>query len=42
MPDLDARRARLRAARLYLICDLRPGGRSLADVRLDMRFIDAP
>jgi thiamine-phosphate pyrophosphorylase len=30
--DLDARRARLREARLYLVCDLRPGGRPLADV----------
>ncbi len=27
-----ARRARLAAARLYLICDSRPGGRELADV----------
>ena len=32
MSDLDARRARLRDARLYLICDLRPGGRALEDV----------
>lgn len=32
MPALDDRRARLRAARLYLVCDLRPGGRPLADV----------
>ncbi|MDP2712871.1 MAG: thiamine phosphate synthase [Solirubrobacteraceae bacterium] len=32
MPDLDERRARLRDARLYLVCDLRPGGRPLADV----------
>jgi len=32
MPVLDDRRARLRAARLYLVCDLRPGGRALADV----------
>ncbi len=32
MPDLDARRARLQDARLYLVCDLRPGGRALADV----------
>ncbi|MFP5361493.1 MAG: thiamine phosphate synthase [Thermoleophilia bacterium] len=32
MNDLDTRRARLREARLYLICDLRPGGRDLADV----------
>ncbi len=32
MPDLRARRARLRDARLYLVCDLRPGGRTLADV----------
>jgi len=32
MSDLDDRRARLRDARLYLICDLRPGGRSLEDV----------
>ena len=32
MSDLDARRTRLRSARLYLICDLRPGGRSLEGV----------
>jgi len=35
MPEhsvLDDRRARLQAARLYLVCDLRPGGRELADV----------
>jgi len=32
MPVLDDRRARLRTARLYLVCDLRPGGRPLADV----------
>ena len=32
MFDLDARRTRLRDARLYLVCDLRPGGRSLEDV----------
>lgn len=32
MNDLDTRRARLREARLYLVCDLRPGGRDLADV----------
>ena len=32
MPDLDDRRARLAAARLYLVCDRRPGGRALADV----------
>jgi len=30
--DLDARRARLQEARLYLVCDLRPGGRALEDV----------
>jgi thiamine-phosphate pyrophosphorylase len=30
--DLDDRRARLRDARLYLVCDLRPGGRALDDV----------
>ncbi len=29
---LDDRRARLSEARLYLVCDLRPGGRELADV----------
>ena len=29
---LDDRRARLRDARLYLVCDRRPGGRALADV----------
>jgi thiamine-phosphate pyrophosphorylase len=32
MPDLAERRARLQDARLYLVCDLRPGGRELADV----------
>ncbi|MGH2942412.1 MAG: thiamine phosphate synthase, partial [Solirubrobacteraceae bacterium] len=32
MPDLDDRRARLHDARLYLVCDLRPGGRALAEV----------
>jgi thiamine-phosphate pyrophosphorylase len=32
MPDLDDRRARVRDARLYLVCDLHPGGRDLADV----------
>lgn len=32
MPVLDDRRARLRDARLYLVCDLCPGGRELADV----------
>lgn len=32
MPVLDDRRARLDDARLYLVCDLRPGGRALADV----------
>lgn len=32
MPVLDDRRARLRDARLYLVCDLRPGARPLADV----------
>ena len=32
MPALDDRRTRLRDARLYLVCDLRPGGRPLADV----------
>jgi thiamine-phosphate pyrophosphorylase len=32
MPVLDDRRARIHAARLYLVCDLRPGGRALADV----------
>lgn len=32
MPVLDDRRTRLRDARLYLVCDLRPGGRALADV----------
>jgi thiamine-phosphate pyrophosphorylase len=30
--QLAARRARLDAARLYLVCDSRPGGRALADV----------
>jgi len=32
MTDLDDRRARLQDARLYLVCDLRPGGRALEDV----------
>jgi len=32
MPVLDDRRARLRDARLYLVCDTAPGGRALADV----------
>lgn len=32
MTDLGDRRARLRDARLYLVCDLRPAGRMLADV----------
>lgn len=32
MPVLDDRRARLRDARLYLVCDLRPGGRGLDHV----------
>jgi thiamine-phosphate pyrophosphorylase len=32
MTVLDDRRARLHDARLYLVCDLRPGGRALADV----------
>ena len=32
VPVLDDRRARIHAARLYLVCDLRPGGRALADV----------
>jgi thiamine-phosphate pyrophosphorylase len=32
MPTLADRRARLQDARLYLVCDLRPGGRELADV----------
>ena len=32
MPVLDDRRARIHDARLYLVCDLRPGGRALADV----------
>lgn len=32
MSDLAARRARLQDARLYLVCSLRPGGRSLANV----------
>jgi thiamine-phosphate pyrophosphorylase len=32
MPNLQERRTRLQAARLYLICDLHPGGRDLADV----------
>jgi thiamine-phosphate pyrophosphorylase len=30
--DLSERRARLTAARLYLVCDATPGGRPLADV----------
>jgi thiamine-phosphate pyrophosphorylase len=32
MPDLHERRTRLQDARLYLVCDLRPGGRDLAEV----------
>ncbi len=32
MTVLDDRRARLHDARLYLVCDVRPGGRELADV----------
>jgi thiamine-phosphate pyrophosphorylase len=32
VPVLDERRARIHDARLYLVCDLRPGGRALADV----------
>lgn len=32
MHDLDTRRARLQDARLYLVCDLRPGGRALEAV----------
>ncbi|HWC25192.1 MAG TPA: thiamine phosphate synthase [Solirubrobacteraceae bacterium] len=32
MLSLDDRRARLRDARLYLVCNLRPGGRALRDV----------
>ncbi len=32
MLTLQERRARLHDARLYLVCDLRPGGRALADV----------
>ncbi|MEA2142372.1 MAG: thiamine-phosphate pyrophosphorylase [Solirubrobacteraceae bacterium] len=32
MPILDDRRTRLHDARLYLVCDLRPGGRPLSDV----------
>jgi thiamine-phosphate pyrophosphorylase len=32
MTDLDDRRARLQEARLYLVCDLRPGDRALEDV----------
>ena len=32
MTDLDDRHARLEEARLYLVCDLRPGGRPLEDV----------
>ena len=32
MPVLDDRRARLGDARLYLVCDTRPGDRALADV----------
>ncbi len=30
-PDGDQRRARLAAARLYVVCDCRPGGRELAE-----------
>lgn len=30
--ELSDRRARLQEARLYLVCDLRPGGRALEDV----------
>ena len=33
--DLSDRRARLQEARLYLVCDLRPGGRALADVLVE-------
>ncbi|HVF79240.1 MAG TPA: thiamine phosphate synthase [Solirubrobacteraceae bacterium] len=32
MTDLADRRARLRSARLYLVCDLEPGGRALEEV----------
>ncbi len=32
MLGFQERRARLQTARLYLVCDLRPGGRALADV----------
>jgi len=32
MPALHDRRTRLQDARLYLVCDLRPGGRALPDV----------
>jgi thiamine-phosphate pyrophosphorylase len=32
MSNLDARRARLQDARLYLVCDTTPGGRPLEDV----------
>ena len=32
MLDFQERRARLKTARLYLVCDLGPGGRALADV----------
>jgi len=32
MNTLSDRRARLQDARLYLVCDLRPGGRALAEV----------
>ena len=32
MLGFEERRARLRTARLYLVCDLAPGGRALADV----------
>ena len=32
MTSLSDRRARLQDARLYLVCDLQPGGRALADV----------
>jgi thiamine-phosphate pyrophosphorylase len=32
MLGFEERRARLQTARLYLVCDLRPGGQALADV----------
>jgi thiamine-phosphate pyrophosphorylase len=32
VPDISDRRARLQRAVLYLVCDLRPGGRKLQDV----------